>query len=128
MMAHYVGNLRTIDLQLQSHVINTDNQPVIEFAAPITQRRQRRGQSDWIVGDRLIKLMLNIQAPLCFETDPFLSALSGQQFYSAKAGMYLHRAQILKHSGHLKEANNLYAMYKKILERSKNDPGNPDRK
>ncbi len=115
MMAHYIGNLRALSQDLQSYPINQDDKPIIEYQAPVTQQLQKIKQAQWIVGEPLIELMEHIQAAQPLEFDPYLSHLGRKQRDIAKAGMQLHRAQVLKQTGHLTAAKKAYSDYKNTL-------------
>ncbi len=117
-MAHYAGNLQAIHQKLGSYPINTDDYPIIEYQAPVTQRQQRNKQAQWMVGDALIQLMQSIQAKLPFEKDPYLSKLDPHQRYLPNAGLYLHQAQVSKQKGYITEAEKNYTAYKNLLNRS----------
>lgn len=114
-LAHYAGNLNAIQQTLDAYPINTDDQPIIEYRAPVTQRQQRNKKAQWLVGNLLIQLMQRIQANLPFENDPYLSDLDPHQRLLPRAGLYLHRSQVDKQNGYLTEAEKNYAAYKNLL-------------
>ena len=118
-LAHYIGNLRGLTRELQSCPINQDDKPVIEYQAPVTQRLQKIKQAQWIVGEQLIQLMERIQIEQPLELDPYLSQLEPEQRDIPKAGMHLHRAQVLKQGGHLTAAKKAYSDYKNTLNPTK---------
>jgi spermidine synthase len=111
LMAHYVGNLGAIKNQYQSIAINTDNFPVIEFSAPVSQRQIKTGQSTWFAGEQLITFMQQLQDALPSTQDQYLQAIPIAHKSQAQAGLYLHRAQWLKHKGRIAAAEKQFRLF-----------------
>ncbi len=116
MLAHYVGNMTALREELRAYPVNEDDKSLIEYQAPITQRRQKSKEAEWITGDTLIQTMQHIQASQHLDQDVYLSAISSAQRRLPEAGMYLHRAQVLKQEGRLTAANEAYARYKQLID------------
>lgn len=115
LLARYVGNMRALREELRMYPVSEDDKPLIEYQAPITQRRQKSKQVQWITGDTLIRTMQHIQAFQPLDQDPYLTALSSAQRSLPKAGMYLHEAQVLKQEGRLTAASEAYARFNNII-------------
>ncbi len=115
MLAHYVGNLKNLRPTFAGFPLNTDNMPIIEYQAPITQRSQNIKQIHWLVGDNLIRFLDKIIASLAVEEDPYLSELDANSRRLPEAGFFLHKAKVAKQEGRLNEAKDQAAEYQRIL-------------
>jgi spermidine synthase len=114
-MAHYIGNLESLEAELQAYPVNTDNHPVIEFIAPITQRMIKAQRANWLTESALIDLMKKMQQRIPPERDHFLSLITKDDRDAAKAGYHLHHGRVLKEAGQPKEAEAEYAIFQSLL-------------
>ncbi len=115
LMAHYIGNLESLEAELQAYPVNTDNHPVIEFIAPITQRMIKAQRANWLTESALIDLMKKMQQRIPPEHDHFLSLIPEDDRKAVKAGYHLHHGRVLKQAGQLKEAEAEYAIFQSLL-------------
>lgn len=114
-LAHYVGNLKNLNTEFKAFPMNTDDRPVIEYQAPITQRIVKSKKVDWLVGEELIDFMARVVKSSEPENDPYLSELNADIRQLSRAGLYLHRAQIYSEAGRLIEAKDQVNNYQAIL-------------
>ncbi|MGR9108353.1 MAG: fused MFS/spermidine synthase [Gammaproteobacteria bacterium] len=118
LLAHYVGNIGRSPEMWRTYPINSDDKPVIEYQAPITQRREKNQEVDWMAGEALIEFMQALQKHQPAATDPYLANLSPDQLALPKAGLVLHRSRVLKQQGFLTAAKEAHAQYKALLRRA----------
>jgi len=114
-LAHYIGNIGKSHNTFMTYPINSDDKPVIEYQAPITQRQQKIHEKNWMTGMELIQFMEHIEEIQAAKTDPYLKKLSEHARNLPKAGMYLHRSQVLKNLGQVTGAKKAYAGYEELL-------------
>ncbi|MGH8547986.1 MAG: fused MFS/spermidine synthase [Methylococcales bacterium] len=114
-LAHYIANIGVQGDEWMTYPINSDDKPVIEYQAPITQRRQKNQEVDWMTGEGLIRLMERIQTLQPALNDPYLKNLSPALRALPRAGMALHRSRVLKQQGRLSAAKEADARYKGLL-------------
>ena len=98
MIAHYLGQLR--EDMLVSSSINTDNNPIIEYLAPINHRRERAGLTEWFISQRLIEFLGPHVTTPSLQRDSFLSGLDQAWFPVVQAGYYLQLFYFLEEEGH----------------------------
>ena len=97
----YAGNLTALRDLLRSHPVNTDDRPVIEFLAPIQQRRNLAYQVPRLIGPRLAELYERLFAGLPPEADPYLEALGTGVRDAVRAGLAYYRSKLFEASGNL---------------------------
>ncbi|MGR9114255.1 MAG: fused MFS/spermidine synthase [Gammaproteobacteria bacterium] len=112
LLSHYVGNLTAISRRFEDAPLNTDDYPVIEFTAPVSQRLTRSEASRWLAGEDLIALMQVLQDA----GSGYLSELSEDLLKLPEAGLHLQRAQWLKYQGKLSGAKREMAQYQALME------------
>lgn len=110
LLQHYIGDLTAISSQFSTAQLNTDNNPVIEFSAPIEQQSIKAGRQSWLAGDELIQLSEVLQQ----HQSAFLADIPEHLRSHPLAGFYLQRAQLLKYQGKLKAANQDLEMYRQL--------------
>ena len=115
MLAHYVGNLKNLRSTFADFPLNTDNMPIIEYQAPITQRSQNIEQIHWLIGDNLIRFLEKIVNSLVVGEDPYLSELDANSRQLPTAGFFLHKAHVAEQEGRLNEAKDQADQYQRIL-------------
>ena len=115
-LAYYVGNLGESKKKWQAYPVNSDDKPVIEYLAPITQRREKTRKIDWLTRETLLRLMGQIQETQAPESDPYLKNLSPELRSLPKAGMALHRSRVLRLQGRLAAAKVEQARYHELVQ------------
>lgn len=121
LLAHYIGNIGLLADEFTAFPINSDDRPEIEYQAPITQQRQKKGDKKWMVGDELIQFMDYLQQRQPLETDPYLKNVSNQLRKMPEAGMYLHRAQVLRANGQISAAKASYEQFNRLRHKTDNE-------
>jgi spermidine synthase len=111
LMSYYVGNLEALREHYSQYHTNTDNNPLIEFNAPISQRQVKAEQNQWLAGDTL---MIFFQKVIT-QKDNYLANLDDQQKQIPIAGLHLHYSQLLKYQGKLKQSKREMALYRQIM-------------
>jgi spermidine synthase len=114
LLAHYVGNLQPIRDIFSDAMINTDDLPIIEFMAPITQRQIKSGKRNWMAGDELIAFMRQLQEQ---DNSFYLSEIDTNQLALPEAGLHIHYAQLLKQQGKLTKAQQEMEIFKQLTDR-----------
>jgi len=95
-LLYYAGNLTAAHELLDRFPLNTDDYPIIEYRAPITQRRQQAQQTMWFVGAELLDFfddLINASPP---DRDPYLQAFNGREQNFVNAGLSLYSLQVLE--------------------------------
>ena len=115
LMMHYIGRLDALSNRFENVPINGDDRPVIEYQAPVTQRRQKVGERQWLTGVGLIELMDELEAASGMADDPFLSQLPEAVRRLPQAGNCRQRALIEKQEGLLLAAEQDQACVEHIL-------------
>lgn len=113
LLAYFVGNLETLRNHFADVQLNTDDHPVIEFQAPITQRQTKSGAQQWMAGDELIAFMQQLAA---VNQSTYLAGLDEGQQSLPKAGFHLHRAQLLRYQGKLTQAEKDMQIVDRLLD------------
>lgn len=93
---HYLGSASRGDSPFDSHPINRDRRPIIEYSAPITMRQERAGEVTFVRGEEFLDLMEQLTASDRLALDPFLSGASASVRDSVREGFEKHRAAILR--------------------------------
>lgn len=99
LLMHYVGRLERADFL--GYPVNSDDRPVIEFRAPVTQRRQKLGQAQWLTGPALIELLTEVRQHAADSGDAYLHDMPERLRRLADAGLCRHSAEVEKHEGYL---------------------------
>jgi spermidine synthase len=83
----YAGNLSS-NAGLFSHAaVNTDNDPILEYSSPITERKASVRESSWFAGPELVHFYEKLLADLPPARDPFLHKLSSREIGFVLAGL-----------------------------------------
>lgn len=114
-LARYVGNLGVLADEWSRYPVNSDDRPFIEYQAPITQRRQKKREVEWMTGEPLIRLMEQIQARQPPLKDPYLELIPPDLRVLSEAGMALHRSKVLRQQGRLSAAQKASQQYKDLV-------------
>jgi len=116
MLSHYVGNLKNLKAIFGAYPLNTDDMPIIEYQAPITQRIQNVDRIHWLIEDDLIRFLDKVVKSLPAGEDSFLRELGPNSRQLPSAGQFLHRAHVAKQAGRLHEAEDQANQYQWIME------------
>lgn len=79
---------------------NRDDRPVIEWQAPIAQRRQKTGLVSWLTGNELLSLLDRLHS----DGKAMDDGMPVELRHWPEAGYHLHRAQLLQADGYLSAA------------------------
>ncbi len=111
LLSYYVGNLEALRTHYSQFHTNTDDKPLIEFNAPISQRQVKAEHNQWLAGDTLMVFFQKV----INQKDNYLASLEDQQKQIPKAGLHLHYAQLLKYQGKLKQSKSEMKLYQQIM-------------
>ena len=100
----YVGNLSESRDIVPAGPIHTDDNPVIEYQAPISHRNVRAGRASWFTGVELMELLDQLLTATPPDRDPYLSRLDAATRGFVTAGLSYHTGAILHDLGRLDEA------------------------
>jgi spermidine synthase len=95
----YAGRLSAARHVVPPGPLNVDDRPVIEYAAPITQREQRTGAADWFTSLDLIEFFRDILEASPIERDPNLALLAPAEREWVIAGYHYHAAAAYRRLG-----------------------------
>ena len=100
----YAGNLSAADGLIPPGPINTDDRPLVEYLAPVTQRQERAGATGWFnlaeLGDFLRRLM-ELAPP---SRDPYLTGLTAAQRDLVVAGRHYYDGVVASRLGRAADA------------------------
>jgi len=100
----YAGTLNQHQHLFADAPLNTDDHPVIEYLAPITQRQQRIGSSSWFASTTLVAFYDQLFTAVPPEKDPTLQQLTPDEIGYVQAGLSFYKAHVYKD---LKEPQNV---------------------
>ncbi len=111
----YAGNVTAGPTLLASAPVNTDDFPVIEYLAPVTQREQRAGRASWLTSQDLIALYDDMRSQVPPAQDPFLALLDDEGRGYVDAGYSLAQAFSARHDGDLPGASASFARFADLV-------------
>jgi len=95
-MLGYCGNLTAVrDLFAEGPLV-TDDRPLIEYLAPITQRRVEAKKATWFIGSALIDFLEEIRRRVPPDQDPYLGNLTEKQRGYTEAGLLVQKGRVLR--------------------------------
>jgi spermidine synthase len=100
----YAGNLTMASELFAASPLNTDDRPLIEFLAPVTQREQRHGTISWLVSAELARFYGELRDRAPIARDPYLTRLDDRQRQFVRAGDVLYEAVVSRDLGDRKRA------------------------
>ncbi len=100
----YAGNLSESREIVPAGPVHTDDDPVIEYSAPISHRNARAGRAAWFTGIELVEFMDRLLAATPPDQDPYLVRLDAATRGFIQAGLSYHKGAILHDLGHRDEA------------------------
>ncbi len=95
----YAGNLTASAHLFRDAPANTDDRPIIEYAAPVTHREQWAGNVSWLTKDELAGLLTTVSERVPPASDPYLARLTEEEKRFVAGGRTLHLAKISNHAG-----------------------------
>ena len=98
-LPYYAGHLSMAAGVVPEGPLNLDDRPVIEYAAPISQRRQRAGEISWFNRTALLSFFEQVLEAVPPERDPYLSRLTDAERASVRAGLHYHAAAVYRATG-----------------------------
>ncbi len=100
----YAGNLSESREIVPAGPVHTDDDPVIEYTAPISHRNARAGRAVWFTGIELVEFMDRLLATTPPDQDPYLIRLDTATRGFVWAGLSYHKGAVLHSLGHRDEA------------------------
>lgn len=94
LLAHYMGNLSSVSALFNNQQLNTDDKPIIEYLAPISERKRIAGQVSVFNGSQLLTFAQQLRTKAPFEQDEYLHALPYKMNSLPEAGLILHKASV----------------------------------
>jgi spermidine synthase len=104
----YAGNLSANRTLFEHAALNTDDRPIIEYAAPISQQRAESGEAALLVGDEILALLTDLVVNVPSASDPFLERLSPTQVRYVDAGRQLYEVGVHVGAGRVAKAALIY--------------------
>ncbi len=107
-LAFYCGNLSAIRERFDRYPLNTDDHPLIEYMAPLTQRREAAGEVSYFVGEALTTFLDELQRACPPERDPVLAGRSATDRLLPRAGLALHKTRLYYQRGPREKAEHVW--------------------
>jgi len=98
-LVFYCGNLTAAAELFRQYPLNTDDRPIIEYAAPLSIRKKVDGFPPTLVGPRFVTLVDTLLQHCPPESDPMLANRSAANRRLVTAGAELHRFWLAKAMG-----------------------------
>lgn len=108
---YYVGNITANADLFEAFPINTEDQPTIEYLAPIARQQAKIGASREFVGFEFIRFYNELLERTSPERDPYLKNLNIAQVDYIYAGLDLYKVKYFYSIGMLKQAKLNYKNY-----------------
>ena len=121
LLVRYAGNLTAARALFESYPVNTDDRPVIEYAAPTTWSH-REGGPRWLVGEDLLNFLGAILTAVPPEEDPYLAELGPRELGVVRAGFSLQLASALESAGNEDDARTAREMFSRLYGGSVSSP------
>jgi spermidine synthase len=103
-MLGYCGNLTAARSMLEGVPLNTDDRPLIEYRAPVTQREVLAHRTRWMQGEDLVSFYSELQDAVPAEKDPYLQNLDPVLFGYVDAGLLVQTGRVYRAEGREEEA------------------------
>ncbi len=101
----YAGNLSAADGLIPPGPVNTDDRPLVEYLAPVTQREERAGTTGWFDSAELAAFLQRLAQSAPPERDPHLALLTAAQRDFVTAGLSYYRGAVASRLGRDAEAD-----------------------
>ena len=95
----YAGNLSAASGLIPPGPINTDDWPLVEYLAPVTQREERAGATGWFNSAALADFLRRLLELVPPERDPHLRLLTAAQRDFVVAGLHYHHGTVARQLG-----------------------------
>jgi spermidine synthase len=95
----YAGNLGRSRHVLPAGPINTDDRPVIEYAAPVAQRNVLAGSDNWFTGTALMRFFDQLAEAMPPREDPYLANLDAVEVGYVEAGLSYFKRNVANRLG-----------------------------
>lgn len=95
----YAGDLTAARELFAEAPIHTDDRPILEHLAAMTQARSTAGDTPWLVGAELARFQDEVLAAAEPEADPYLARLAPDEKGFVRAGAALFRALVALRGG-----------------------------
>ncbi len=125
----YAGNLSAADGLIPPGPINTDDRPLVEYLAPVTQREERAGTRGWFNGPELATFLRELAASAPPARDPHLALLTAAERDFVTAGLSYYQGAVAARLGRDAEADRHFRDFARrvpIAFRPPIDDGNGD--
>ena len=93
---YYAGNLSLAPSLVQNAPLNTDDRPVIEYLAPLTEKQQAAGKGSFMTGEHVMTFLSALRHACPVASDPMLANLTPGQLNAIRAGDKLMTYKFLK--------------------------------
>jgi len=113
----YAGNLGEARELFSSAPVNTDDLPLLEYGSPVTHRRQRAGEADWLTSRELIEWYRRLRTRVPADEDPYLARLDARERGFTDAGFLLLDAQVSLREGKREAGEELLADFARHVPR-----------
>ncbi|MCY3844479.1 MAG: fused MFS/spermidine synthase [Acidobacteria bacterium] len=100
----YAGNLSAAEGLIPPGPINTDDRPLVEYLAPVTQREERAGATAWFHSAELAAFFRRLAELAPPARDPHLALLTDAQRDFVTAGLSYYRGAVARRLGRDAEA------------------------
>ena len=100
----YAGNLSAASGLIPPGPINTDDRPLVEYLAPVTQREERAGTTGWFNSTELAAFLQRLADLAPPARDPHLALLSAAQRDFVTAGLSYYEGAVARQLGRHAEA------------------------
>ncbi len=100
----YAGNLSVADGLIPPGPINTDDRPLVEYLAPVTQREERAGTAGWFNSTELADFLRRLAELAPPARDPHLRRLTAAQRDFVTAGLSYYEGAVARQLGRDAEA------------------------
>ena len=114
-LVYYCGNLTEAGHLFDAYDVNSDDQPILEYRAPISQRKEASGSGSWFVTGELIDFLEELLETVPPKQDPYLEKFSGKETEFVRAGLNFHRMQVLEIMGDREGAKRAFEEFRKVV-------------
>ena len=101
----YAGNLSAADGLIPPGPVNTDDRPLVEYLAPVTQREERAGTRGWFDATELAAFLRRLAESAPPARDPHLALLTAAQRDFVTAGLSYYQGAVASRLGQDAEAD-----------------------
>ena len=101
----YLGNLSAAAGLIPPGPLNTDDRPLVEYLAPVTQREERAGATGWFNSTELAEFLRRLAELAPPARDPHLARLSPAHRDFVRAGLSYYEGAVARQLGRDAEAD-----------------------